>query len=86
MQHASTEVRLFIGFVWQGFGTGGDYRGGFCKVTPCTAEPISVCSKTDPVLTSSESISDDGSASGITEERRGSGEACEVEAAVWQKE
>lgn len=43
----------------------------FWKLPPCATEPMSTGSKMDPVLANSESISDDGSASGITELGRG---------------
>lgn len=58
----------------------------FWRLPPCTTEPMSAGSKMDPVLASSESISDDGNASGITELRRGVKKVCAIEAVVRQKE
>lgn len=55
----------------------------FWKLPPCTTEPMSAGSKMDPVLASSESISD---ASGIIELRRGVKKVCAIEAVVRQKE
>ena len=64
-----------IGFVWQGFGSGGGYRGGFCKklleASPVfKREPIPAGSKTDPPPAKAEPISDSGNASVITFLRR----------------
>ena len=64
-----------IGFVWQGFGSGGGYRGGFCKklleASPgLEREPIPAGSEMDPPPAKAEPISDSGNASGITFLRR----------------
>jgi len=50
----------------------GGYRGGFCeKLPPCLTEPVPAGSKTDPPLPKAEPISDGGSASVITDLRKG---------------
>ena len=66
-----------IGFVWQGFGSGGGggYRGGFCQklleASPVfEREPIPAVSKTDPPPAKAEPISDRGSDSVMTYLRR----------------
>ena len=41
------------------------------KLPPCPTEPMPIGSKTDPLLTKAEPISDGGSASGITDLRKG---------------
>jgi len=50
----------------------GGYRGGFCeKLPPCLIKPVPAGSKTDPPLPKAEPISDGGSASVITDLRKG---------------
>jgi len=60
--------------VWQGFGTGGGYRGGFCErlteASPCPIELVPASSMTDPPLAKAQPISDGGSASMGTYSKR----------------
>ena len=69
-------VSLCIGFAWQGFGSG--RATGVASVRTCQKlplcpmiEPMSATSKTDPLLAKAEPISDGGSASGITDLKKG---------------
>ena len=68
--------------MWQGFGIGGSYRGGFCgkllEASPCLIEPVPAGYKTDLLLAKTEPISDSGSASGITDLRRGKKSSCDL--------
>ena len=59
-----------VGFVWQGFGSGGPTGVASVrscqKLTLCPTEPMPAGSKTDLLLAKAEPISHGGSASGIT--------------------
>jgi len=62
-------------FAWQGFGSGwaiGVASVRSCeKLPPCLTEPVPAGSKTDPPLAKAKPISDGGSASVVTDLRRG---------------
>jgi len=49
----------------------GGYRGGFCELPPRLIEPVPPSSKMDPPLAKAKPVSDGGSASVITQLRRG---------------
>jgi len=56
------------------------------KLPPCQMEPVPDGSKTDPLLAKAKTISDSGSASGITYLRRGAGgETCVTATAAREK-
>jgi len=63
------------GFAWQSFGTGGATVVASVrrcqKLSLCLTEPVPAGSTTDPLLAKAEPISDSGSASVITQLRRG---------------
>jgi len=48
----------------------GDYRGGFCEISRLI-KPVPAGSKRDPLLARAKPISDGGSASVVTDLRRG---------------
>jgi len=62
------------GFVWQSFGSRGDYRDGFCEKLPeaslCLMEPMQAGSKTELPPAKAETTSDVGSTSVIMYLRR----------------
>ena len=70
------------GFVLQGFGSGGAYRGGFCekleKLPPCLIQPVPAGSKTDTLLAKATPTSNGGSASGIMYLRKGRKKTAEM--------
>ena len=65
----SSEVSSFIGFVWQGFGSGGATGVASVrscrKLPPCLTEPMPAGSKMDPLLDKAEPIINGGSTFGI---------------------
>jgi len=64
------------------------YRGGFCEkmpeASPVSIEPMPASSRMDPPLAKAKPTSDSGSASGITQLRRGS-KTCATAAAVRER-
>ena len=70
----------WIGFIWQGFGSGGNTEVASVKrcqkFPPCQTESVPAASKMDPLTAKAEPTGDAGSTSEITYLRRG-GNNCE---------